>query len=726
MKRHLLSALAASVCLLGLLPATLRAQSAVPGQITYQGKVSDAAGNLIGAGTPVNRKVRFRIYNDPTSVLAGNRLHTEEQTVTIANGEFNVLLGLAGATAVSGETFVASLDTIFNGAARYLGVTVDGGSGTFSGDPEISPRQQIVTMPFAFRAKVAESVVGSTATSNVFQATGNVGIGTNAPAAPLTLFNGSEARFHLQTTGSGATTGDGLAIVHSNAGYIYEYENVPLHFGTNAATRMTIAANGYVGVGTQNPTAPFSLGVALGNTKFALWDDGTGGLYGMGIQGNQFRLHTNQTGDRFSFLSSTAGNEVFTIKSTGQVGIGATNPAYPLSFGTTGGNTLVALYDDNINRFGLGIGNNHMRLHVGNSGQRFGFFNAPAGSEVLTILGNGNIGQGHNTPAFLFSQGGGLANTKLAVFDDSVGSVMGFGAQANQFRFHVAYPTNRFSFLNGPAGTEVMTVTGDGKLGIGTGSATPYGLMQVHSGTTDSRMSFTTSGTTSAHGRGLLVGIDSAGAFLWNSETNLPLRLASGGAERQLIYPDGRMGFNGPNGDPNLGFAMATGTAYMMVLYSGSNGWRYSFENNGTATKFGSSSWTIFSDARLKKNVAPLDGSLERLLKLRSVNFDWNDERNGQGRQTGFIAQEVQQVFPDWVKTNPSGYLTVEHKGFESQTVQALRELRAEKDAQLAQRDATIAALEQRIRDLETQTTARLAAIERRLNASALSANSPR
>jgi cell division protein FtsB len=65
-------------------------------------------------------------------------------------------------------------------------------------------------------------------------------------------------------------------------------------------------------------------------------------------------------------------------------------------------------------------------------------------------------------------------------------------------------------------------------------------------------------------------------------------------------------------------------------------------------------------------------------------------------------------------------------RGFESHAVQALRELRAEKDAQIAQRDATIAVLEQRVKDLETQTMARLAALENRLNATSVTANSPR
>src|SRR5687768_5367909 len=65
--------------------------------------------------------------------------------------------------------------------------------------------------------------------------------------------------------------------------------------------------------------------------------------------------------------------------------------------------------------------------------------------------------------------------------------------------------------------------------------------------------------------------------------------------------------------------------------------------------------FTLFSDVRLKRNVSTLEGSLDKLLKLRGVTFEWKDPAKHVGRfgvQTGFIAQEVEKVFPDWVDTN--------------------------------------------------------------------------
>src|SRR5262249_24108219 len=79
---------------------------------------------------------------------------------------------------------------------------------------------------------------------------------------------------------------------------------------------------------------------------------------------------------------------------------------------------------------------------------------------------------------------------------------------------------------------------------------------------------------------------------------------------------------------------------------------------SGTASKTGGGSWAVFSDVRLKKNIEPLTGALDRLLQLRSVTFEYKDPQSiheAPGVQIGMIAQEVEKVFPDWVDTAPNG-----------------------------------------------------------------------
>ena len=139
--------------------ASALAQSAVPNLMSYQSRVADAAGVPLGNTTPVNRIVHFRIYDSPNLSGAANRLFSEQQTVTIAAGEFSVLIGSGTPIAgESGNAFTTLSAAVFGGATRYLGVTIDDGDGNPLNDPEMSPRQQIIGTPFAFRAAVAESV----------------------------------------------------------------------------------------------------------------------------------------------------------------------------------------------------------------------------------------------------------------------------------------------------------------------------------------------------------------------------------------------------------------------------------------------------------------------------------------------------------------------------------------------------------------------------------------
>ena len=146
------------------------------------------------------------------------------------------------------------------------------------------------------------------------------------------------------------------------------------------------------------------------------------------------------------------------------------------------------------------------------------------------------------------------------------------------------------------------------------------------------------------------------------------------------------------------------------------------FEEGGQAHKAGTANtWTVLSDRRLKSNIAARSGSLEKLLRLRSVTFDFKEERRGRGRQTGFIAQEVQEVYPEWVSTGPEGFLGIAFSGFEAESVQALRELRAEKDAQIARLEAEVQALKKTLAAEQArhaeEVTARLDAMEKRLAA---------
>lgn len=108
---------------------------------------------------------------------------------------------------------------------------------------------------------------------------------------------------------------------------------------------------------------------------------------------------------------------------------------------------------------------------------------------------------------------------------------------------------------------------------------------------------------------------------------------------------------------------------------------------NGNASKPGGGSWTDSSDKRLKKNIKTMKGALEKLLKLRGVSFEWKEpEKQGNltGRQMGLVADEVEEVFPEWVGIDHEGYKNLTVRGFEALTIEAFRELSAANEELMA------------------------------------------
>lgn len=144
-----------------LLVAPVVSFAQAPSLMSYQGRVSDSAGTLIGATAPTNRTVLFKFY---TASTAGTPVYVESQVVTISAGEFSVLLGAGtGVSGFHGPSSPATqpyitLPSVMTGPI-YLGVTID--DGTAAVDTEITPRQQIVSAAYAFRAKVAEGLIDS-------------------------------------------------------------------------------------------------------------------------------------------------------------------------------------------------------------------------------------------------------------------------------------------------------------------------------------------------------------------------------------------------------------------------------------------------------------------------------------------------------------------------------------------------------------------------------------
>jgi hypothetical protein len=134
----------------------------VPQMINYQGKLTKSS----GAPLDTTISMIFSIYADSAGTILK---WTETQgAVVVEKGIFNVLLGNVNPIP----------DTVFNGNIRYLGVKV-------GGDPEITPRKPMVSVPYAYRAGSGEGAncgwIDDGGVVRLETSTDMVGIGTTSP-----------------------------------------------------------------------------------------------------------------------------------------------------------------------------------------------------------------------------------------------------------------------------------------------------------------------------------------------------------------------------------------------------------------------------------------------------------------------------------------------------------------------------------------------------------------
>jgi hypothetical protein len=247
------------------------------------------------------------------------------------------------------------------------------------------------------------------------------------------------------------------------------------------------------------------------------------------------------------------------------------------------------------------------------------------------------------------------------------------GSDANTGIFFPAADTIAFA----EGGVESARFDSSGNLGIGTSS--PSNLLDINFSVSGNNNSGLTITNTNNSGWGGSVGfahrVESSGAIATRSQinseggsNNSSMRfLTTGGgtlAERARIDPSGNLlvgttsaiasgryscQFNGAvsNGIVLETTLASTGTDFIRFRNSAGNTCG-EIEQNGTTTV----AYLTSSDYRLKENIQPMTGALEKVAALKPVTYKWKvDGSDGQG----FIAHELQEVCPDAVSGEKDG-----------------------------------------------------------------------
>ena len=644
----------------------------------------------------------------------------------------------------------SAIQVTAQGAANSV-LTANAGAPSFSASPTVGTS---VTTPLAIGGTAASSTLTLESTSGTgtsdailfktasqsermrIDTSGNVGIGTTAPLANLqvsdqiTLIKAGTGFYELTRN---AYNNSGWKYIASDYAGMLEFDNAgDAYFATaasgTAGATITwtipffIKNNGNVGIGSTSPTSKLqilSTSAYNSNTNVALKisDSATP------TKALQMGYDTSLDAGYIQPINEgVAFKNLILNPSSGNVGIGTTTPDTKLHVFTSNTNTNLAslafadipfaLRNSSATNNNLDLisfqdssGSGNVILGAVNTDQtnHSGDFvvltnNLGSRAERLRITGAGNVGIGTTAPQgtlMVTSSSAATAiaslknivlsnssftnnNTEGIVGQNSVGgNVAGIDfVNLNQVT-DGSGASGGINFWTNVSGTKAnaLNIVYGGNVGIGTTS--PAALTHISGAQSWASL------TTNPMGAQLII---DAGAS--TDRTYIGSYFTGGVAEASAIQ--GSAYYSGvdhyynlllnPNGG-NVGIGV-TGPTHLLQLNADDG-----FKPNG-------GSWGNSSDERLKTNIQPVTDALGKIAQLSPVLFEWKNPslHGGKAASGGFIAQQLKQVFPDFVTQSDCVAEDCKLTGgekeygmqlpftFDAYLVKAIQELKADND----------------------------------------------
>lgn len=492
-------------------------------------------------------------------------------------------------------------------------------SGTFSlsGNLEVGNR---TSSPLYLSLGYDRAVAGNT---SIFMYSD---VGT-IPDTSIVRSSGANGKLTISNTGTG-----GMDIVNTNG--------APLSLKTNNTTRLFVADDGDIGIGTNSDSPNAKLNVTYSSSKDAVRITQTG-------SGNALVVEDSTNPDSSPFVIDNTGTVVTGHTSTLSVntreatvtpklqviGTSASNSSILISRfnndGTTTprlffsksrsnviGNYATVLDNDNLGEIIFGGANGVEVLEAvrilaevegtpsgDNMPSRLRFFTTSSGvdtapTERMRITSSGNVGIGTTSPSTKLDVSGVIKCTSIQSSGDAdIGQTTrtGTGVSTGDVNLQVGY--NR----TGSGASKILLYSTAGA------SATGYVTIEKNSGNNGN----------------LTIADNGTGTFyLKKDNTAGTMRFQTGGAnDRITILANGRVGIG----------TISPGTL---------------LEVNGAVK---ASSYNSTSSLKYKTNITPLEKPLSIVKKLNSVRFNWRDTGKS---DIGLIAEEVDKVLPEFVLKN--------------------------------------------------------------------------
>ncbi len=133
--------------------------------------------------------------------------------------------------------------------------------------------------------------------------------------------------------------------------------------------------------------------------------------------------------------------------------------------------------------------------------------------------------------------------------------------------------------------------------------------------------------------------------------------------------------------DRGITLERSTGTLWRTYV-DGNNLLTFEYNNSGTwgyITTAGN--FVNGSDRRLKRNITTAPSLLAKIMQLKPSMYHYLNDADGAAMQYGFIAQEVQPLFPEMVTEREDGMLGIAYSGFSVVAIKAIQEQQVMIDA---------------------------------------------
>ncbi|MBC8485603.1 MAG: tail fiber domain-containing protein [Bacteroidetes bacterium] len=657
---------------------TISAQT--PQAFKYQAVVRNSLGEIIA-----NQEISVQISildGSPTGPAVYIESH---DPVTNQFGLINIEVG-------NGDVVAGAFSNIFWGDIEYfLQVEIDETGGT---NYLLMGASQILSVPRALYAETAEyaETAGYAEDNDWFfdegnmytNLTGSVGIGSDVKGTDVFTAK-------LQVVGDYPSTGgieDILTLWRGSTQPITSGMGAGLTFNNEVANG-AYARTARIASLTSDPTTPtgsllFQTRPVSGNLNYAMIIDGDGKV-GIGdfYPTSMLEISVGEGISDAFMLSSTENYNggLFIVKNSGNVGIGNKNPLYKLD---VSGNRI-QLKEESTDDW-IALRTDHSANLLEFDGADLWIESPTNGNNIIfNPFTDGNVAIGTTVTTSKLTVDGNISGSGYSLTGGSgyqwnIGNYLGGHFAISQVNSGLAILIKHASGnvgINTDDPTEKLEVNGNIKLTYGNkwiGLSGTQGLYIQNDGNIGI-------GTTSPTRKLHLVGANPR-IYIEASSSNPEINLSNAGDPSTSIwsiYKDGatddlRFYQNGNR------ISIQSSTGNVSIGTTNPAGYRL----NVAGTAYCSGGWQA-SDIRFKEDIRNIISPLEKVMRMHGVSYSWKKEEHEymgfpEGRHYGVIAQEIEQVLPEIVRTGPEGDKAVAYSELIPVIIEAMKELKSENE----------------------------------------------